>query len=102
MQTTTRQNPNNQQVHYSGFPEPAAEQPYINGVEVLTDTPTEDTVMAMEETMSDIKNGNVNVFYSTDELIKELKAGEESGMIADFDRNQALSNLHAKYLHNGV
>jgi len=31
-------------------------------------------------------------------LINELKIGEKSKMIADFDRNQALKNLHAKYL----
>jgi len=89
-------------IGYSNYSNLTAGQPHVNGREVLTDTPTEDTVMAMQETMNDIKNGNVKVFYSSDELIKELKAGEESGMIADFDRNQALSNLHAKYLHNGV
>lgn len=30
-------------------------------------------------------------------LINELKAGEKSGMIADFDKKQMLTNLHAKY-----
>ena len=31
-------------------------------------------------------------------LINELKAGEESEMIADFDRKKALEKLHIKYL----
>jgi len=35
----------------------------------------------------------------TKALINELKAGENSEMIADFDRKQALTKLHAKYLH---
>jgi len=38
----------------------------------------------------------------TEHLINELKAGEESGMFTDFDRQQALSNLHSKYLYHGV
>ena len=32
------------------------------------------------------------------ELIKELKKGEESGFIKDFDRISFLENLHQKYL----
>jgi len=32
------------------------------------------------------------------ELIKELKKGEESGFIKDFDRTSFLENLHQKYL----
>lgn len=39
---------------------------------------------------------------SIEHLINELKVGEESGMLADFDRQEALSNLHAKYLHHEV
>jgi len=35
-------------------------------------------------------------------LVKELKAGEKSGMISNFDREKALSNLHTKYLHNEI
>ncbi|ULB33344.1 MULTISPECIES: type II toxin-antitoxin system ParD family antitoxin [Proteiniphilum] len=35
-------------------------------------------------------------------LVNELKAGEESGMISNFDREKALSNLHTKYLHNEI
>jgi antitoxin ParD1/3/4 len=35
-------------------------------------------------------------------LVNELKAGEKSGMISNFDREKALSNLHAKYLHNEI
>lgn len=35
-------------------------------------------------------------------LVDELKAGEKSGMISNFDREKALSNLHTKYLHNEV
>ena len=31
-------------------------------------------------------------------LINELKAGEKSRMIIDFDRKQSLTKLHAKYL----
>jgi hypothetical protein len=33
-------------------------------------------------------------------LVNELQAGEKSGMISNFDREKALSNLHAKYLQN--
>jgi len=32
------------------------------------------------------------------ELIKELKKGEESGFIKDFDRTSFLENLHQEYL----
>ena len=32
------------------------------------------------------------------ELIKELKKGEKSGFIKDFDRTSFLKNLHQKYL----
>lgn len=35
-------------------------------------------------------------------LVNELKVGEKSGMISNFDREKALSNLHTKYLHNEV
>jgi antitoxin ParD1/3/4 len=38
----------------------------------------------------------------TELLINELKVGEKSGMFTDFNRNQALSNLHSKYLYNEV
>ena len=33
-------------------------------------------------------------------LINELKDGEKSGMITDFDRDRTLKKLHVKYLHN--
>ncbi len=32
------------------------------------------------------------------ELIKELKKGEDSGFIKDFDRTSFLKNLHQEYL----
>jgi len=32
----------------------------------------------------------------------QLKVGEESGMIIDFDREKRLKMLHAKYLSNDV
>jgi len=36
-------------------------------------------------------------------LINELKAGEKSGMISNFDREKGLSKLHAKHLlHNEI
>jgi antitoxin ParD1/3/4 len=35
-------------------------------------------------------------------LVSELKAGEKSGMIANFDRKKALSNLHTKHLQNEI
>jgi antitoxin ParD1/3/4 len=35
-------------------------------------------------------------------LVNELKAGEKSAMISNFDREKALSSLHAKYLQNEV
>ena len=34
----------------------------------------------------------------TKNLINELKEGEKSEMIADFDKKQMLNNLHATYL----
>ncbi|NOY50220.1 MAG: type II toxin-antitoxin system ParD family antitoxin [Chlorobi bacterium] len=33
-----------------------------------------------------------------DELIKELKKGEKSGFIEDFDKNSFLKNIHEKHL----
>ena len=33
-----------------------------------------------------------------DQLIKELKKGEKSGFIEDFDRNKFLTNIHKKYM----
>ncbi len=33
-------------------------------------------------------------------LINELKKGEESGLAPDFDRNNFLNDLHAKYSNN--
>ena len=38
----------------------------------------------------------------TKSLINELKVGEKSGMIAGFDRKQALAKLHANYLYNEI
>ena len=36
-------------------------------------------------------------------LINELKTGERSGMISNFDREKGLSKLHAKHLlHNEI
>lgn len=35
-------------------------------------------------------------------FVNELKAGEKSGMISNFDRKKSLSNLHTKYLHNEI
>ncbi len=32
------------------------------------------------------------------ELIKELKKGEKSGFVKDFDRNTFLKNIHEKHL----
>ena len=34
------------------------------------------------------------------ELIKELKKGEKSGLVKDFDREAFLNNLHQKHLTN--
>ncbi len=33
-----------------------------------------------------------------DELIKELKRGEKSGFIEDFDRNKFLTKIHEKHM----
>jgi len=33
-------------------------------------------------------------------LVNELKAGERSGVMANFDREKTLSNLDAKYLND--
>ncbi|WP_298652449.1 type II toxin-antitoxin system ParD family antitoxin [uncultured Proteiniphilum sp.] len=35
-------------------------------------------------------------------LVNELKAGEKSGMISNFDKEKALSNLHEKHLRNEI
>ena len=35
-------------------------------------------------------------------IVNELKAGEESGMISDFDREKRLKMLHSKYLFHEV
>lgn len=35
-------------------------------------------------------------------LVKELKLGEKSNMIKNFDRDEALSRLHSKHLKNGI
>lgn len=35
-------------------------------------------------------------------LVNELKAGEKSGMIRNFDRERALSDLHTKYLRDEI
>ena len=35
-------------------------------------------------------------------LVNELKEGEKSKMISDFDREKGLSKLHAKYLQNEI
>ncbi|WP_019538727.1 type II toxin-antitoxin system ParD family antitoxin [Proteiniphilum acetatigenes] len=35
-------------------------------------------------------------------LVNELKAGEKSGIISNFDREEALSHLHSKYLHDEI
>jgi antitoxin ParD1/3/4 len=34
------------------------------------------------------------------ELVKELKVGEKSGFVQNFDRKKFISNLHAKHLVN--
>ncbi len=34
----------------------------------------------------------------TKALVDELKAGEKSGMISNFNREKTLSDIHAKYL----
>jgi antitoxin ParD1/3/4 len=35
-----------------------------------------------------------------DKLIQELKKGEKSGFITDFNRNNLLSDLHNKYVND--
>ena len=35
-------------------------------------------------------------------LVNELKAGEKSGMIRNYDRERALSDLHTKYLRDEI
>ena len=35
-------------------------------------------------------------------LVNELKAGEKSGMVKNFDRDENLKTLHAKYLNNEI
>lgn len=36
------------------------------------------------------------------ELIKELKKGEKSGFVANFDRKTFLHSLHEKHVNNGL
>jgi len=38
----------------------------------------------------------------TKALVNELKAGEKSKIISDFDRKKGLSMLHAKHLRNEI
>ena len=35
-------------------------------------------------------------------LVNELKDGEKSGMVKNFDRDENLKTLHAKYLNNEI
>ena len=35
-------------------------------------------------------------------LVNELKTGEKSGMISNFDKEKALSHLHEKYARNEI
>lgn len=35
-----------------------------------------------------------------EELVNELKKGEKSGFMKDFNRSLSLNNLHKKYLKN--
>jgi len=61
-----------------------AEMPGIAGMNVMgsrfggrlpkEERPTMATIAAMEETMNDIKNGNVRVFYDVDEFMNDLLA----------------------------
>ena len=61
-------------IGYSNYARPATEKPLRNGKEILMDIPTEDTVMAMEETINDIKNNNLKVFYNSDDFMNDLLA----------------------------
>ncbi len=36
------------------------------------------------------------------ELIKELKKGEKSGLVQKFDRKKFIKNLHSKHVTNGL
>ncbi|WP_289664001.1 type II toxin-antitoxin system ParD family antitoxin [Flavobacterium panacagri] len=36
----------------------------------------------------------------SEELIKELKKGEKSGFVKDFDRESFIKNLHEKHIKN--
>lgn len=39
----------------------------------------------------------MNKEVKKEKLIKELKRGEKSGMVKDFNRDSFISNLHKKY-----
>ena len=45
---------------------------------------------------------NTQVLLKTENLINELKLGENSKMIEYFDKKQILKNIHNKYLLNEV
>jgi len=59
--------------------------------------------MIVKEVISEAGKASLLMGYKknkVERLINELKVGEESGFIAEFDRQQMLDNLHAKYLTN--
>lgn len=49
-----------------------------------------------------IEPNKLLVLLNTKTLVNELRAGEKSGMIINFDRERALSNLHTKYLRDEI
>ena len=72
MIATPTQSISNQRIGFYKPTKPLPEYSSQNGAEVLTDIPTEETVMAMEETMNDIKNNDIKVFYNSDELMNDI------------------------------
>jgi len=59
--------------------------------------------MRVNELINETEKASLLIGYKKnkiDRLINELKLGEASGFITEFNRQQMLENLHAKYLTN--
>jgi len=56
----------------------------------------------MHKISNTIEPNKLLVLSKTKTLVNELTAGEKSGMIINFDRERALSDLHTKYLRDEI
>jgi hypothetical protein len=56
----------------------------------------------MHKISNKIEPNKLLVLSKTKTLVNDLRAGENSGMISNFDRERALSYLHTKYLRDEI